>query len=179
MRELAENANFSVLVCEPGDGVMSVTSLENKPVLQFLDDQSPNVRTEFLNNLAGYRLRQISNAFMSDFAAAMVGTGMRPVQISILSVADENPGIRQGEIGRALGVARANMAPLMAELEAARLLERIPDEADRRAVSVYLTKNGQATLKNCKARIMAHERRALERLTDSERKTLLRLLNKI
>lgn len=158
---------------------MSVTSIADKPVLQFLDDRSPNVRTEFLNSLAGYRLRQISNAFMSDFAAAMVGTGMRPVQISILSVVEENPGIRQGEIGRALGVARANMAPLMAELEAAKLLERITDEADRRAVSVSLTKEGQAMLKNCKARITAHERRAMDRLTESERKTLLRLLNKI
>lgn len=158
---------------------MSVTSIADKPVLQFLDDRSPNVRTEFLNSLAGYRLRQISNAFMSDFAAAMVGTGMRPVQISILSVVEENPGIRQGEIGRALGVARANMAPLMAELEGARLLERIPDEADRRAVSVSLTKDGHAMLKNCKARIAAHERRAMDRLTESERKTLLRLLNKI
>lgn len=158
---------------------MSVTSVENKPVLQLLDDRSPDVRTEFLNKLAGYRLRQVSNAFMSEFAAAMAGTGMRPVQISILSVVDENPGVRQGEIGRALGVARANMAPLMAELEGMRLLERIPDEADRRAVSVFLTKAGQAMLKNCKARILAHEHRTLGRLTESERKTLLRLLNKI
>lgn len=158
---------------------MSVTSVENKPVLQLLDDRSPDVRTEFLNNLAGYRLRQVSNAFMSDFAAAMTGTGMRPVQVSILSVVDENPGVRQGEIGRALGVARANMAPLMAELEGMKLLERIPDEADRRAVSVFLTKSGQAMLKNCKARIRAHEHRTLGRLTESERKTLLRLLNKI
>ena len=112
---------------------MSVTSIADKPVLQLANDRSPEVQAEFLNSLAGYRLRQISNAFMSEFAAAMAGTGMRPVQVSILSVADENPGVRQGEIGRALGVARANMAPLMAELEAAGLLERIPDEADRRA----------------------------------------------
>ncbi|WP_428408986.1 MarR family winged helix-turn-helix transcriptional regulator [Hyphococcus sp.] len=154
-------------------------TITNKPVLELLDDRSPDVSTEFLNSLAGYRLRQVSNVFMSEFAAAMAGTGMRPVQVSIISVVDENPGIRQGEIGRALGVARANMAPLMAELEAMGLLTRIPDEADRRAVSVFLTKQGQAMLKNCKARIMANERRVLERLTESERKTLLRLLNKI
>ncbi len=158
---------------------MSATTITNKPVLELLEDRAPDVRTGFLNGLAGYRLRQVSNVFMSEFAAAMSGTGMRPVQVSIISVIDENPGIRQGEIGRALGVARANMAPLMAELESMKLLERIPDEADRRAVSVFLTREGQAMLKNCKARIIAQERRTLERLTEGERKTLLRLLNKI
>ncbi len=87
--------------------------------------------------------------------------------------------MRQGEIGRALGVARANMAPLMAELEAARLLRRTTDESDRRAVSVQLTKSGEALLRNCKARIEAQERRTLGRLTRSEKETLLRLLKKI
>ena len=137
------------------------------------------LRTEFLDGLVGYRLRQASNAFMSDFAASMAGTGLRAVQVSILSVVQENPGVRQGEIGRALGVARANMAPLMAELEAARLLRRTTDETDRRAVSVHLTKNGEALLKNCKARIEAHERRALQGLARSDKETLLRLLKKI
>ncbi|MCK5746780.1 MAG: MarR family transcriptional regulator [Oricola sp.] len=157
---------------------MSMTTFEKAPPRQD-GDAGDGLRTEFLDGLVGYRLRLASNAFMSEFAAAMTGAGMRAVQVSILSVVQENPGVRQGEIGRALGVARANMAPLMAELEAARLLRRVTDETDRRAVSVHLTKNGEALLKNCKARIEAHERRALQAFSRSEKETLLRLLKKI
>lgn len=133
----------------------------------------------FLDGLIGYALRHASNAFMSDFAASMTGTGLRPVLVSILSVVEENPGVRQGEIGRALGVARANIAPLMSELEHARLIRRETDDADRRAVRITLTDAGRATLKTCKARIAAQEQRSLARLSASERQTLLRLLKKI
>jgi DNA-binding MarR family transcriptional regulator len=163
----------------PGERRMSITTVAKGADFQLADTRSAEVQTKFLDRLVGYRLRHASNTLMSDFAASMSGTGVRAVHVSILSVVEENPGVRQGEIGRVLGVARANMAPLMAELEAADLLQRTPDEADRRAVSVCLTKSGVALLKNCKARILAHERRALERLTQSERETLLRLLNKI
>lgn len=162
----------------PG-GRMSITTLAKGPAFELADDRPAELRTEFLEQLVGYRLRRASNTLMTDFAASMSGTGLRAVHVSILAVIEDNPGVRQGEIGRALGVARANMAPLMAELEAAGLLERTPDEADRRAVSTCLTRSGEAILKNCKARILAHERRALERLTQNERETLLRLLNKI
>lgn len=158
---------------------MSVTTIAEKPDLPLPLERAPGVSTEFLDGLMGYRLRQASSAFMSDFAAAMAGTGMRPVQLSILSVVEENPGIRQGEVGRALGVARANMAPLMAELEAIGLLVRTPDEADRRAVTVSLTRSGNTMLKNCKARIMVQERNALKGLSPGEQETLLSLLNKI
>ena len=158
---------------------MSVTSITEPSGQDGIDPRASDVEADFLKNLVGYRLRQLSNAFMSQFAAAMAGTGLRPVQISILSVTEENPGVRQGEIGRALGVARANLAPLMAELEGDGLLIRVPSEIDRRAVSVFLTEEGETVLKKCKTRIEAQEQKALERLNQNERKTLLRLLNKI
>ncbi|PQA86954.1 MarR family winged helix-turn-helix transcriptional regulator [Hyphococcus luteus] len=158
---------------------MSVMTVDKGTALRTSEDVSPGVSTDFLDGLVGYRLRQASNSFMSDFAASMADTGLRAVHVSILSVVEENPGVRQGEIGRALGVARANMAPLVAELEGMRLLRRTTDESDRRAVIVRLTKAGEALLRNCKARIEVHERRALQRLTRSEKETLLRVLKKI
>lgn len=158
---------------------MSVMTTAQKGAAPRPEPELSGPSTDFLDGLVGYRLRQASNAFMSDFAASMTGTGLRAVHVSILSVVEENPGVRQGEIGRALGVARANLAPLMADLETSRLLRRATDETDRRAVSVHLTKSGEAILRNCKARIEVHERRALQRLSRSEKETLLRLLKKL
>lgn len=164
---------------QPGGILVPAMTTAEKATAPRPETELAGPSTDFLDGLVGYRLRQASNAFMSDFAASMIGTGLRAVHVSILSVLEENPGVRQGEIGRALGVARANLAPLMAELEAARLLRRATDENDRRAVSVHLTKSGEAILRNCKARIEVHERRALQRLTRAEKETLLRLLKKL
>lgn len=143
------------------------------------DQRKGGLRTRFLESLLGYAVRRASNSLSADFAKSMEGTGMRPVLVSILAVVEENPGVNQGAIGRALGVARANMAPLMNDLEERKLLRRMPDKNDRRAVSVYLRKEGEAVLKECKTRILAQEKRALKNLTASEQSALLKLLNKI
>ncbi len=158
---------------------MSVATVDKGAASRALGEAPPGLETRFLDGLVGYRLRQASNSFMSEFAASMADTGLRAVHVSILSVVEENPGVRQGAVGQVLGVARANMAPLVAELEAIGLLRRTTDKSDRRAVAIHLTKSGQAMLRNCKARIEVHERHALQGLTRSDKETLLRLLKKI
>jgi DNA-binding MarR family transcriptional regulator len=134
---------------------------------------------EFLDGLLGYALRRATNTAMSDFAAAMNGTGLRPGLASILSIVEENPGVRQGVVAGALNIARANMAPLVAELEELGLIRRLPHATDKRAVAIDLTAKGAAAICAAKQKIMAHERRTFERLTEKERARLLELLRKI
>ncbi len=150
-------------------------------VLKAAGESSPpaSLRTDFLDGLAGYSIRQTSNRLMAEFVEAIDGTGMRPVLVSILSVVEENPGVNQGLVGAIIGVARANMAPLMNELENAGLIVRQQNSSDRRAVEIYLTSEGAVMLRECKVRILEHEKRILKRLTAEERKTLLRLIRKI
>ena len=54
-----------------------------------------------LDDLVGYHLRRASSAFAVDFSRALDGTGMRQVLFAVLSVVIANPGVKQGEVGRA------------------------------------------------------------------------------
>lgn len=132
-----------------------------------------------LDTIVGYHLRRASGAFSADFATAMEGTGMRQVLVGILSVVSGTPGIRQGEVGRMLGIKRANMVSLINELVEARLIAREPDPSDRRAFSLEVTKTGRAMLSDCFGRIAAHEAQMLAEFSDAEKATLLELLGRI
>jgi DNA-binding MarR family transcriptional regulator len=138
-----------------------------------------DVQTEFLSSVCGYNLHRATYRLATDFLRSLANTGMRPVLVSILSVVDENPGISQGAVGVTLGIARANIAPLMSELQTLKLLRRTRHKSDRRVFAIRLTSEGERVLRECKARIRAHENRMLRNLTDGEREALIAALNKI
>jgi DNA-binding MarR family transcriptional regulator len=83
------------------------------------------------------------------------------------------------ELAENAGVTRATMTGLIDTLERDGLVHREPDLADRRRLSVALTKKGEAFIK---ALLPVHFRRIAELmspLSENERKTLVRLLNKV
>lgn len=132
-----------------------------------------------LDPLVGYHLRRASSAFSADFAVAMDGTGMRQVLVGILAVIAGSPDINQGAVGKVLGIKRANMVSLINELADAALIDRKTDPGDRRALVLNITGAGQAVLKDCLARIAAHEQRMLAGFSDEEKARLLELLGRI
>lgn len=137
------------------------------------------VRANFLAQLTGYWLRRASNTMTGDFAEAMQGTGMRPVLVSILSVIEENPGLNQGQLGRALGIQRANMVTLVGGLMNRDLIARHDVPGDRRAFALHLTPAGQDMLDECRRRLLAHEERMLSILSAEERALFLDLLKRV
>lgn len=132
-----------------------------------------------LSGLIGYRLRRASAAFFLDFQQTLAGTDIRQVPFAILSVIGNHPGIKQGLVGRRLGIQRANMVALINELAARNLVERRTAAEDRRAVELTLTKDGVAMLELCKDRILQHEEAMLADLSGDERAMLTKLLAKI
>jgi DNA-binding MarR family transcriptional regulator len=155
---------------------MSGAALRANGAKRAIDD---DVATQFLSTVCGYNLHRAAHRMTADFLRSVGGAGMRPAHVSILSVVDENPGVKQGVVGQTLGIARANIVPLMNELENLKLLRRTPHRSDRRAFAIHLTIKGGRLLSECKARIRAHEARMLRRLTSQERLTLIALLGKI
>lgn len=139
----------------------------------------PHPHTRTLGRLVGYRLRRASAVFASDFAVTLDGTGIRQIPMGILAVVADNPGINQGTVGRLLGIKRANMVPLINELIEAGLILRETDPSDRRAFTLDMSAEGQRMLTDCIARIEGHEERLLAGFTDTEKATLLDLLERI
>jgi DNA-binding MarR family transcriptional regulator len=135
--------------------------------------------TSILDGLVGYRLRRASNRMLSDFATTMAPLALRPVLFSMLEVVRGNPGIIQMGLGSELGIQRANLVPLINELEGRGLIERRPAPRDRRAMALFLTPDGEVLLEQADAMVREHEERMLSALTRGERNKLLELLAKI
>ncbi|OYY92082.1 MAG: MarR family transcriptional regulator [Sphingomonas sp. 28-66-16] len=133
-------------------------------------------RIGVLEQLVGYHLRRTSSIFATDFSRAVAGTGMRQVLFGILSIIRANPEINQGNVGRILGIQRANMVSLVNELVDKGLLHRETSSEDRRAFALTVTPTGEALVDACLAEIRAHEERLLDQLSAGERATLIRLL---
>jgi len=151
------------------------------PPNQFEDDSVSYVpiRKTWVQSLTGFKLKEAYNIFHFDSIAHMKSLGLRPVQVRVLSVVQENTGIRQGEVAIALNIARENLTPLMNRLEEDELLIRKRDPVDRRAFCVELTEHGENVLEESKVAINQHEKEVLANLSSEEEKMLSELLDKL
>jgi DNA-binding MarR family transcriptional regulator len=91
-----------------------------------------------------------------------------------------SPGPRTpAELADAAGVTRATMTGLIDTLERDGLVRREPDPDDRRMMSVRLTSKAQTFLKQMLPGHFQTMARLMAPLSESERKTLVRLLTKV
>ena len=91
----------------------------------------------------GYNLRRAHGVQKQRFETVFGPLAIRPVTLSALGIIYENPGITQADLGKKLKIKRANMVPVMAELQQRGLIVRRPSDNDRRAHVVALTPSGQ------------------------------------
>jgi DNA-binding MarR family transcriptional regulator len=105
--------------------------------------------------------------------------GVRKPHFTVLVALAELGPSSQAELGRRLWIDRKNMVAVINDLEAAGLVERTPDEQDRRRNAVRLTAAGTDTLARLNARADAAQDALLAALSDAERRDLERLLHKL
>jgi DNA-binding MarR family transcriptional regulator len=130
------------------------------------------------SGLLGYHLRRAWVRSFADFAKAL-GDEIKPVPFTVLCLIDEAPGITAAEIGRQLQLQRANLAPMLADLDGRGLVERRPDREDHRIHRLHLSPHGALALTQWQARVIAQEERTFGALSDDERETLRDLLGRI
>ncbi|MES2158019.1 MAG: MarR family winged helix-turn-helix transcriptional regulator [Pseudomonadota bacterium] len=105
----------------------------------------------------GYLLRRASSAMMGDLGAELAQVALRPVEATILILVGANPDCIQSDVGRMLGIKRANMVPLIAGLVAKGFLTKSP--VDGRSLALSLTDAGDAMRAQVDALMSAHEAR--------------------
>jgi len=137
------------------------------------------VDTRFLRTLVGYNTRRASLAIIEVFMERMAVYGLKVVEFSVLSLVAHNPGITSRQLCATLGVLPPNLVGLIALLERRGLIERRPHPSDGRAMGVHLTPEGVALTAQAEQTAAQLEEDATSRLTAAERKTLIRLLQKI
>lgn len=137
------------------------------------------VDTGFLESLIGYNARRASLAIVEVFMVRMAPYDLRIVDFSMLSLIAHNPGITSRQLCATLGILPPNLVGLIASLEKRELIERRPHPHDRRAAGLHLSAQGVELARQAEQTAATLETEAAARLTPSERKTLMRLLQKI
>lgn len=127
----------------------------------------------------GYVLRRAQLRLWEDFYDTMRGSGISPALYSALVLVERNPGLQQGHLGRALGVARSGAMALVDRLERLGLVERRPAPHDRRAYGLHLTEKGSKETAGLRKRVMQHDKRIGARMDAADRRRLMELLERI
>lgn len=137
------------------------------------------IDTSYLESLLGYNARRAALAIIEVFLERMAVYGLRPVDFSVLSLITHNPGITSRQLCSALDILPPNLVGMINALEQRELITRRPHPHDGRAMGLHLTPSGQKLMRDAEQTAAELEAEATSRLTASERKTLMRLLQKI
>ena len=105
-------------------------------------------------------------------------SGVTMPQLTLLDWVAESPGSGIQDIATGLGLSAPTVSVGVRRLEAAGLLERLPDPQDRRAVQTFMTAQGQVLRDQARSFRRDKMQRLLAGLTTEESATLLALLKK-
>ena len=132
-----------------------------------------------LDALLGYALRRAQLRVFADFESSLgAAGGPTPGRLGALLLIESNPGLTQTALGRALGIDRSSVVPLVARLMREGLVRR-DAHADRRAHALALAAEGVALLARLRPALSAHEKRIARALRPAERRELMRLLARV
>nr|WP_315229055.1 MarR family transcriptional regulator [uncultured Albidiferax sp.] len=137
------------------------------------------VDSTMLEGLVGYNARRAYLVILDVFLKRMAAYDLRTVDFSILSLITHNPGITSRQLATTLSLLPPNVVGMVNTLEKRGLIERQPHPVDGRALGLHLTPEGEALVTEAESTVEHLEIEATSSLTATERKTLIRLLQKI
>lgn len=137
-------------------------------------------RADVVTDIVGYRLRRAQIAIFQQFTARFADHDLRPAEYSALALIEANPGSKQIEIAKALGIKRANFVALINGIEARGLIERRLPPDDRRSQALFLTPLGMETMQELNAAQAAFEADCVRKLGGpAARDQLMELLGRL
>jgi DNA-binding MarR family transcriptional regulator len=127
----------------------------------------------------GYVLRRAQLAGFEAFHHATERLDITPARYTALTIVGANPGLSQSALGAALGTARSGAMMVVNWMEKRGLVERRNRPEDARSWGLYLTRRGDARLRELNRRVRANDSAFAARLAPHERTTLKKLLRKL
>ena len=138
-----------------------------------------SVDARYLQTLLGYNARRVSLQAIELFNERMAAYNLSPVDFSVLSLIHHNPGITSRQLCSALNLLPPNLVGKISLMEKRDLLQRKPHPDDGRAIGLSLTVAGSQMMLDAENTATELEQEVSSKLTGSEAKTLLRLLQKV
>ena len=137
------------------------------------------IDTSYLETLLGYNARRAALVIIELFLKRMAVYDLTPVDFSVLSLITHNAGISSRQLCSALNILPPNLVGMINSLEKRELIVRKPHPSDGRIVGLHLSNAGSKLMKDAEQTAKELENEAASKLTATERKTLMRLLQKI
>jgi DNA-binding MarR family transcriptional regulator len=134
---------------------------------------------DILPTLLGFNIRRAQIALWRDFHQNVAEGEIRPGVFSALAIVNANPGIAQTDIASQLGIDKASMVSLIDRLEDEGWVIRQRSAEDRRRQGIFITPAGTKTFRSLRKEMLDHERKFVERFSESERRTLIELLQRL
>jgi DNA-binding MarR family transcriptional regulator len=138
-----------------------------------------SVDTSYLESLLGYNARRAALSVIEVFLQRMAVYDLRPVDFSVLSLITHNPGITSKQLSNSLNILAPNLVGMVNGLEKKGVINRRPHPHDGRAMGLHLTDSGVEIMRQAEKTASELEIESTPNLSTSERKTLLRLLQKV
>ncbi|RMQ43429.1 Transcriptional regulator [Pseudomonas cichorii] len=155
-------------MAKPAATVTSVDSTETgEPLDSVLDD------------LLGYAMRRAQLKMFQNLINRLSVHDLRPAQFSAMAIIEQNPGLMQSDLAKALAIEPPQVVPLLNKLESRALAVRVRCKPDKRSYGIFLSKTGEALLKEMKLIAAESDMDAASALDSQEREELLRLLKKV
>ena len=137
------------------------------------------IDTSYLETLLGYNARRAALVIIELFLKRMAVYDLRPVDFSVLSLITHNPGISSRQLCSELNILPPNLVGMINTLEKRELILRQPHPSDGRVIGLHLSEVGSKLMKDAEQTAQDLENEAASKLTAAERKTLMRLLQKV
>lgn len=135
--------------------------------------------TEELRHKPGHlvwRAYQLTWALFAEEAGAL---DITPVQEALMLVLASSPGIDQKTLAELVALDRSTAGNVIGRLQERGLIERVPNDSDRRARKLSLTPRGEAMSKKLRPVALRAAKRLLSPLGPLERPEFMRLLRKV
>ena len=137
------------------------------------------IDTTYLETLLGYNARRAALVIIELFLKRMAVYDLRPVDFSVLSLITHNDGLSSRQLSNALNIQPPNLVGMINSLEKRELILRKPHPSDGRVIGLHLSNQGRKLMRDAEQTAKELEEEASAKLTTTERKTLMRLLQKI
>jgi DNA-binding MarR family transcriptional regulator len=127
----------------------------------------------------GFLMRLAQLVFLEYAVPKLRRFNLSPGTMTILQVIRAQPGLTQQRIADTLRIKKANLTPVIQDLVGQGLIARKNSGSGKRAYALFLTAKGTRAFQGAKEALFGASYGCADNLTQNERQTLTRLLQKI
>lgn len=138
-----------------------------------------NENDSVLLEYAGFLVRRMWQIHIAMFLQETKGSGMTPLQYSILLVLQKDPDLEQVELAQRIGLDRSNLSEILSRMVSGGLVKCTPSLQDRRAKVARVTAKGQQLIRKLSNQVDRSHERLLEDLSAQERAQFVKLMKKV